>query len=238
MPEKKKFSIVRISCLLVGVLAGVYLAGALAAHGIRWKQERDFVRKHPELTLPLRPLERTGIADLSNGMTLQANGYTMKFPWPEAGATVRPTHRLTLIGLPDHTSVVVSRPENSIFKSQAQVMSAMFGERSTYQWVAAALEETGDKLSLFHSDESNMLVFLSLMTKFGAVMGESPSAFYRVSLGELKGFEVGDPAANKIVRLLLFDSSDREFEILLRQPEAGKLTQEQVNAVVASVRAE
>jgi len=66
-----------------------------------------------------------------------------------------------------------------------------------------------------------------------------PSAIYNVSGPAMRGFQFESRRLQrKIVRLSLFDSADRQFDIQIFNGIGDKptLTQTQINAMVASIR--
>ena len=94
----------------------------------------------------------------------------------------------------------------------------------------------------FRSTENERIIYL-LTLKFSALLElESlhplQSPFYSISVGKLRGFQLGSPTlAPCDVHLDLFDQDDRYFALDFVGPDGhGPLvTQEQINAIVASL---
>ena len=75
-----------------------------------------------------------------------------------------------------------------------------------------------------------------LMSKDGEI--QKAKVIYAISAGGIHGFQLGDPQQpTSPVFLRLFDVNDRELWMALhRAPNGVGFTQEQINAMVASIR--
>jgi hypothetical protein len=100
----------------------------------------------------------------------------------------------------------------------------------------AQMNASPTDVSFCRSKASNAkaLAFISLKT---GMLGKA-KVIYPVAAGEMHGFQLGDPQQTvSSVWLWLFDSNDREIWMVLhRAPNGVGFTQEQINAMVASIR--
>lgn len=233
MAGAKKVSLRRVLAVLFGVLVAVYLGGLLWVHIETWKSARDFVGDTPSIRVPLQPVRQTGTADIQNGTRLQAFGYVMQFPWPEEGSKVKISGTSATVTWPKRSFVLFSDPGTGFATAQARTLEALYGNgtpRSAYDWTEMSLASTGSDVGFFHTDKANFRAIMMGVEKVSLASG-----FYKVAAGEMRGFQEGEPSRDKLIKLVLFDSQDREVEILLTRPADGVLTQEQINAVIASV---
>ena len=124
----------------------------------------------------------------------------------------------------------------SLAASDRAIQETVYGARalsSNYEFMSAEMQETASEIGLLQPRKKNLRAMLLLMLK----PTYKATAVYQIAEGRMRGFQVGDPKAREMVRLLLFDEKDREFDLWIRGPKTGEvLTQEQVNGVVASVR--
>jgi hypothetical protein len=116
---------------------------------------------------------------------------------------------------------------------------------SNFNLIQAAMLTTPDQVKWwrFRSSQNERADSL-LLAKFLIVENSFPiqaltsSSIYSISAGEMRGFQFGDPTTPPYeVHLDLFDKSDRHLalDIVAAREHAQVLTQEEINAIVASI---
>ena len=81
---------------------------------------------------------------------------------------------------------------------------------------------------------------MMLLTMKSMDIPEGTTVIYSVTDAHIRGFQFGDPKKEPmLIQLLLFDDHDRAMKLTLKGPRGSTqpvLTQEQINAIIASVR--
>ena len=228
----------------VVVCGGIWLVEAPVDHVRLWHLARE-AEGYRGANLVVRPLPDELIVDRRDGTTISTFGYSMRVPcsglsshrtWKEIDSFSfgRSCSVLVLVKNADMEGrrLVVDAPAE-------ELITRLYGAgalKSNYSFMKAELETPIMSPSFFRSNASNgaALTALELRT---LVANEADEA-YEISSGHVRGFQFGDLRKTNRVILKLFDQRDRDVRIVLEGPKPGQvgaLTQEDVNAVVASV---
>ena len=229
---------------LFGLICLLIWSGAVAVtHVMVWHDVRELLREHPEARLAPQPLTDVKIDDLKGGAVIGQYGCTLHVPWVKV-LEQKKMKTITVVTFVDGATVMMSDPASSaeLFRltlgktpQEKANMQALYGLRalsSNYELTSAQMRETGAEVSLLQSTMKNTRAMMLLMLKPAY---SKATVIYSLSAGRLHGFQIGDPGT--AIRLLLFDDKDRELQLWISGSKTGpRLTQEQVNGIVASVQ--
>jgi hypothetical protein len=241
----KRVSWRRVGICLLIIFAAIWLIYPLTLHVAVWYLARKEARDATASIMPQR-LPNSAIADLKGGTEVSALGYNFAVPWKVSKRSDRGT--LSMLTLGNGAEIAIDHIENSglgpglIAHStplQAAAFRSVFGSpalSSKYTWLEAELGSSPADVSFWRSRISNARA-LTLMTLKEGDIGKA-KVVYSIAAGGMHGFQVGDPQQPvSPVWLRLFDANDREFWMILhRAPSGVGFTQEQINAMVASMR--
>jgi len=102
---------------------------------------------------------------------------------------------------------------------------AQFGSMG-YEFYKRVFNATPDQLSIFMSRRECVEVTMRLAMKSMVILtSDSGSGLYAFEHGELRGFQLGDPAAGGMVIVHIFDASDQhlEFSFAASQDDINRL---------------
>jgi hypothetical protein len=245
--DTKRVSWKRIGLCLAIIFAALWLLLPLGMHVSVWYLARKEARD-PRVSITPQRLSNTGLADLKDGEDVSAFGYAFELPWKVLKRSDARTGTLSMLTLVNGSQVIINPIKNAGLgpelianstPSQAATLRSMYRPTalaSRYGWLEAELNSTPADVSFWRSRASNAGAIAFLMSKKG-VIGNA-KVIYSIAAGGMRGFQIGDPEQPAPpVWLRLFDAKDQEFWILLRRaPNGVGFTQEQINAMVASIR--
>ncbi|HSY36254.1 MAG TPA: hypothetical protein VK814_10930 [Acidobacteriaceae bacterium] len=242
--DTKRVSWKRIGLCLAIIYAAGWLALLLTQHIEVWYFAREKARDPKAAIMPQR-LSNTAVAALK-GAEVSDFGYVFDLPWKVSTRTGART--VSTLKLENGTEVLLTDLRGlplglaSIEKdtpAEAAAFRSVYGslaQGSRFQWTQAELNASPSDVSFWHSTSSNARALTMLMLKDAVV--QRAKVIYTVSAGGVHGFQLGDPQQPiSPVFLRLFDTNDRELWMILRRaPNGVGFTQEQINAIVASIR--
>lgn len=222
----------RVVAVLVIVSAAIWLIGLIVMHVATWHWARQETA-YPTASITPQPLSTTHVADLKGGAEVSTFGYVVDLPWKvqkyhdSANMSQLYFSNGAEIGILNMRGVPVgpSAPRESMSSAAAD---------SGYVLLQAELNALPSDISFWHSSKSNWRMMMFLMEK-DVVIGKA-KVLYSIAAGGMRGFQSGDPKQSHSVWLRLFDSNDRQLWIILQTPDGAGFTQEQINAIVASIR--
>ncbi len=235
----------RVGFTILLTLVGLEVLALAVGHVQMWNMARE--TSDPRRSLVPQTITDKSLADIQGGITISRFGYSVQVPW----GRVKDTQEWkvgTLVVFEDSSRILIENPANYVdvigsasdSRAMRSALRPLLGEeavRSHYDHLRVELQTRPSDASLF--SRSNQRVFLLLNTKFMEIPAGT-TAIYNVSTSGLRGFQFGDPAMTPtVIKLLLFDEQDRALRITFRGPTVSRqpaLTQEQINAIVASIR--
>jgi hypothetical protein len=198
------------------------------------------LRDNPGLArLPVALADRS-LATLT-GFQIEMYGFAVQAPWSNMG-TIRMASDVAIAPFPDqHVAMMLFKPGDDDFEVRMGSEAAHGRDESkgisSYNLMYAEMMSTPDQVKWWNGrDENEARSFLLEMKSF--TIGNLRD-IYSVSAGGLRGFQAGDPAIPPYrVRLDLFDSADRHYQIRIESTDkhGPVISQAQINAMVASIR--
>jgi hypothetical protein len=197
------------------------------------------LRDNPALAKLPVPLPDQSLATLSESPILLF-GLTVHTAWGRFGE-IQSTPGVARIPFLDrNVEMLLYAPHQENFE-KAMWDSARAGPTKTHlsslELMAAELATTPDQVKWWGSPIQNEAKSFLLAMK-SLKMGDTRSIYF-VNFGGWRGFQEGNPALLPYrVRLDLFDSEDRDYEIII-SPKSGvgpSFSQAEVNAMVASLQ--
>jgi hypothetical protein len=244
--DTKRVSWKRIGLCLAIIFAALWLMLILQAQLSAWWIARQVGRDHPIAELLPQPLKDNNIADLKDGMAISRFGYSVQVPWVKAKA-VKDWKSAAVIHFEGDTGLVITNPSNylDLLTNDAAYRNALrplLGDQATkshLDYLQVELNARPEAVSIFNSRHFNARLYLLLAMKSLAIP-EGTTVIYTLKSPSLNGFQFGDPGKSPTkVQLVLFDRADRALTLTIRGATNGTrpaLTQEQINAIVASIR--
>jgi hypothetical protein len=243
--DAKRLSWRRVGICLAIIFVALWLVYPLAMHVVAWDMARREAHDASASIVP-RGLSNTGVADLKGGAEVSAFGYVFDVPWKVLKRSDAKT--VSMLALGNGTGIAIADVENSVMgpgliahstPSGAAAFRSMYGTlplSSRYEWLQAELDSFPSDVSFWRSRNNNARALTFLMLKEGDI-GKA-KVVYSIVAGGMRGFQIGDPRQSASpVQLRLFDANDREVWMILHPASNGDgFTQEQINAMVASMR--
>jgi hypothetical protein len=199
----------------------------------------------PRATLLPQRVPNTAVADLKGGTELSDFGYVVALPWKVSkrnDVKMLSTFKLEngtdifLYDVRDPAPGIASTEKSSPIDAAAfQSVYGSLTDGSRYEWMCAKMNASPTDVSFWHSRARNAKTLTLIDSKTG-MLGKA-KVIYSISAGGMHGFQLGDPQQpDSPVFLRLFDANDRELWMILhRAPNGIGFTQEQINAMVASI---
>jgi hypothetical protein len=198
----------------------------------------------PQAWLVPAPVPDQTVVQLS-GSRIEAFGYSIQTPWSEQPEIRTGAPSLSARFPKEGVLLVLDNPDfagggNAQRWRTMPTSGRIFRDQergSNYGLMAAVMATTPRDAAWWKARSENERVLALLSCKFFAAT--EPSAIYNVNGPAMKGFEFESRLAHgKLVQLSLFDSADRQFDIQIFDGIGDKptLMQEQINAMVASIR--
>jgi len=203
--------------------------------------------EQPNLGVVPTAVHEANVAVL-DGSRIDRFGFSFQVPW-NVIASDRTLDAAAPVAFKEGAGVLVFNPASRLDAAKAmrgatdrdlRIMTEVFGKKTlsgNYELMAAEVDATPNDAKWWAGRARNARVLVLLMYK-RMNLGDA-AAIHTVSAGGVRGFQFGDPdAAPFLVRLELFDTADRNYEIILTGKQANKpvITQAEINALVASFR--
>jgi hypothetical protein len=221
------------------VLIGVWLL--VSVQLAPWRYAHDVADMEPGIDkLPSAPPD-TRVAALS-GERIERFGFSVQLPWKEIRRDWTTNDEASvlavngeLLTVRDPLSQFDRAGEMRLWSKAVEGLDAE-SLRTNYALMAAAMNAKPESVKWWKLPGRNSRD-LTLLGMKSVAMIECPGAIYAVSEGEFRGFQQGDPSvAQYCVKLDLFDAADRHYQLTISQSPGARLTQAEINAVVASMR--
>ena len=222
------------------LLAGI---GYLVLRQLRpWLMAREIVATYPEINSVPVLLPDNRIATLSGGR-IERFGYSLQLPWKDI-VLDRIVQDIAFLTSKSDVTISLRDPfsDSDSAKSMrywAKLVPAFNEEplRSNYVLWSAALAERPEQVKWWKTPNQNAMDFDLLLMKETQTQLMEHGILYAVSFNEVRGFQQGNPSiAPYNVRLDLFDSVGQHYEIKITPRRAGAISQEEINAMMASLR--
>ena len=208
-------------------------------------ETRNIGRKVPIVNSVPIELSDHSVSD-ARGTRLSFRGVEFEFPWNDIdGERTRLIGNWAVIAFQSSKSIIlcVNPPKSFITdmsKDQTvdpQLFSMLYGREvlnSDYTVKKAIFETTPSQINLFTPE--NRAIGLSMVILIKAIMPPTTDwQIYKVSSGDLQGFQLGDPVRRpKKICVELF-GKDIEFEINITQMADGPtpaITQQELNRII------
>jgi hypothetical protein len=109
--------------------------------------------------------------------------------------------------------------------------------QSDYEFARAALNASPSQLSLFLPWSKEVYAANLLMIKEASIMG-SQTGLYSFEIGQLRGFQHGDPVRDKNVVVEAYYAAGRKFMVIFSSKSGpnGGMTQPDINRVLQTIR--
>lgn len=197
------------------------------------------------LSIVPTPLADASTATLT-GLRVNTFGFSFQVPWQKIDNR-RQFKALDTMSFKDGASMMVINPSTEV--DTLAIMKGRDGHdhsaianllgptsaQSNYGLLSTALATVPAQSKWWKSLNNNVRVMTLLGMK--SLNLHHCRSIHPIAANSLRGFQLDDPNAEAI-HLVLFDPSDREYEITLAHKGslAPVLTQSQVNAIVASIQ--
>lgn len=248
--DAKRVSWRRVGICLAIIFAALWLLDLAIPSVSTWWLARHVDVDDPIVALVPQQLKDTGVADLKDGMVITHFGYSIQVPWTKA-TVVKDYTSVEATGFEDGSSLLMFNPGDHLDMLTTQSGNAtaareglrsLLGDqamKSHFDYARAEFNARPGEVSLFHSRRSNTRSYM-LLTMKSLDIQKGVTEIYTISSPNLRGFQFGDPHLSPMfIELLLFDGHDRALKLIFKGPRGGTrlfLTQEQINAMVASMR--
>jgi hypothetical protein len=193
-----------------------------------------------------RPLPDLGIAS-DPTVQVEREGVSFSVPWDETENSKREPSKSDILTLANGLVICVFRPPDeldavrSLKGPAATALRFELGDQalgSNFALISAAFSTRVSDAKWWHTPIYNRKITYLLglkMWRVGFPGGFKQVPIYAFTEGRVRGFQVGDPPRERIVKLILFDEIDREYRIELLKFH-GDISQPEINALIASLR--
>jgi len=244
--------------IIAGTMIGIVCVLGAAVSGVfylmqPWLGARALASNEPRInTVPVN-LASQALAPLSE-MTIGAFGFKIQLPSREVDKT-RETKRLTIVCFSEGGWLIVedmspypgvdSIPLVVELNKRAERLLGQELAHSEFKRMQAAMSTTPDQVKWWRFRSSrNMRASFLLGEKLsdlmeGATALHPSGPIYAISFGQFHGFQFGNPdVAPYDAHIEVFDDADRHFALDITGQQGHKqvLTQEELNAMIASIR--
>jgi len=235
--------------LLIAFVA-LWIFYVAAMNGINYYFLRQQAEIFPEMALMPTALSDSGVADLGNGSTVDAFGYSLRVPWGKVSKRID-SKTLTNVDFEGGGRIMIFDPAGQLddakvfreakgsARTAIQKMLTPAELSSPYLLFKAEMESSPAQEGLWHSREANARVILLTTTKETFTL-EGTTAIHPVAGGGMRGYEaLRSKNGLELVRLRLFDGRDNQVEFWLIWPSTDPkvaLAQAQINAIIASIK--
>ncbi len=246
MKEKRqKSGRQRIASVLICVGVGwlVYIA---AMNLFAWHFALKAGRAYPNLDVVTRETTDRAVAELS-GVRIERFGLSFRVPWKEIDHD-RTVKLVSSVSFKGGRGLIIFDPAfkgdgaktlRGTTPQQQKTLGEVFGQQtlsSNYELMAAATRVTPSDVKWWAGRTRNTRSAILLVNKWGYM--NQASAIYRIASSTMRGFQFGDPGSPPyLVKLELFDSADKQYEIYLSCNEKSPcISQAEINGLIASLR--
>lgn len=232
----------RVVIALIAVIALIWMIGRAMQWLAPWTEARSMLRDNPTLARFPAPLADRSLSTVS-GTPIVLFGLMVPTPWGAFG-TIRSAPGLAIIPFPErHVEMLLYEThadsfEKAMWDDEAHISHARMDTRiSGYRLMAAEMATRPDQVKGWRGrtrNEADSFLLEMKDLKLGGLR-----TIYTVDVGSLRGFQEGDPNVRPYrVRIDLFDSADRHYEIQIASENGGKssFSQAEVNAVLLSLK--
>jgi hypothetical protein len=239
----------RVGLALVILFAALFATGFIWERFADWQQIDAFCRKNPNLAYLPVPLPDKRVANL-DGARLELIGLSIQVPWKDIrrqwdfktarGVSFNEGPTLMIPDLSRAVNMEKAIESHTKNKQETDAARHLVGSPSLnccYGLMASELSVTPSELKWWNAWHTRHRTLVRLEWKSMDIM--KANAIYEISVGEMRGFQMGNPAvAPYEVTPELFDRDDRRHEITISRYRADRpfITQAEVNAIVASIR--
>jgi hypothetical protein len=243
-PHWREVKLHRVVLLFILIVGGIFVLRQAVGFANWFIQPYliagKFGMDKPFLERVPAPLNDTSIATLT-GMSIQRYGCSFQVPWDSIEKQYSSDY-VAVLRFSGGASLMLTSPDDPVLPfaeiakkgpQEHAAMAALFGEnaiRSDYDLVRAALYARPSDVRWWNSRSAHVRIFELMGQKGILLLTNSPTA-HPLATASVRGFQF-DAMDRGGVRLLLFDTKDRRYEIDLF--DNGTLTQPQINAIVAS----
>jgi hypothetical protein len=240
-PSKRSISWKRITIALATVFGLVFLLGMW----IGPFYEARLMEEAESEVLP-KPLPDAGIAS-DPAVRVERQGVSFGVPWNETDNSKRMASKSGMLILANGLGISVSRSPSeldavkSLKGPTAAALRFELGDQalsSDFALISTAVSTRSSDAKWWHTPIYNRKIafLLTLKTwRFGFPAESQQVPIYGFSEGRVRGFQVGDPLHERVVRLILFDETGREYQIDLLKFR-GNISQAEINALIASLQ--
>ena len=201
------------------------------------------IRRAPVSRVVPQPLLDTAVAPAA-GPEFSYFGVQFRTAW-RGQIEIKELRSLVRIQFPTGQSVLFFDPSTSLDMintarqaGQPDFIESLYGAeaaRSNYSLMEGALNSVPDQLSLWQTrrgivTKGELLILKTMMIMHGE------TGVYRFQMGNLKGFQEGDPSKVSVVVVHGFDRLDRQYEIEVFAAEAGLIKQSEINTILSSLQ--
>jgi hypothetical protein len=182
------------------------------------------------------------------GKKVKAFGYSIKVPWQEISNKTEDESSLNLIFSPNCV-LNISNPKLNLnlysdFQSrlgpQDSKHLSYFLEKfsNKFEFTVASFSASSEDYFIFRSYNEFLPLYCFLLNKimyisFGT---EFATRIYAFQTGNCKGFQIGDPALDKRIRLYLFADDGHDLEISISALELNQLKQKDIDKIILSFK--
>jgi hypothetical protein len=232
----------------VGILVVGWLIYATAMHFVVWYLARKTASDdYQKLSIAPTPLKDMTVERLS-GPRIERFGFSFQVPWNEM-LTNHSGKDAASLGFEGGAAVLLFDPASAVDGAKIErgttdkdhaLMNLVLGTKalsSNYDLMAAAVQATPNDVKWWASRVHNTGSLLLLENKNMDLV--DVNSIHPVTAGAVRGFQFGDPdTAPYVVSLKLFDSSDRQYWILITGMHVhhSVITQGAINALIASLQ--
>jgi len=240
-PSKRAISWKRIATALATVFGLVFLL-------VTWIGPFYEARLMEETESEVLPKPLPDTADASDAtVRVKRLGVSFGVPWDETDTSKMKESKSGILILTNGLMISVSRPPGvldavkSLEGSHGAALRFELGDQalsSNFALISAAVSTRVSDAKWWHTPIYNRKIafLLSLkMWRFGLSEGCNQVPIFGFSKGRVRGFQVGDPLKERVVRLILFEETGRECRIDLLKFD-GDVSQAQINALIASLQ--
>ena len=247
MAEGKSSSWFRYARACAVVLVAGWAVYAVVMHFMAWYIARDAGQDHQNLGVLPTPLKDSSVGKLT-GFQVARFGFSFQVPW-ETALVDHAGPSAASLAFTDGAGVLVFDPASAVDGAQLmhgaserdhKLMDRLLGSKalsSNYDLMAAAVREQPSDVHWWASRAHNARAFILLEDKEMELI--DVASIHPIAGSAVRGFQFGDPDfAPYVVNLKLFDSSDRQYWILITGMHAHHpvITQSEINGLIASLK--
>jgi hypothetical protein len=213
---------------------------------IVWVMKKEAAR-NPRLSVVPIPLSDTSISQ-QKGTPENFFGYQFEVPW-QGGEQKQRESIAFVFSQSSQEAVTFYDPagQQGFIRMMKETpglrvgyLNPLYGRenvQSDYEFVRAALNASPSQLSLFLPWSKEVYAANLLRMKEAFILG-SQTGLYSFELGQLRGFQQGDPVHDKNVEVEAYDAADRKIKLIFSSKSGpnGGMTQPDINRVLQTLR--